>query len=448
MAWDGNSVPFNYTSTATNAATALFKINYYKRSENMYNSANVTLGRAKKRFDFTGERRDVATSLSFSGGVGSGSIPRANVGSYEKAYFTAKKVYAVCLVDRESIKASMDSKGAFVKATRETVQKTVESYNRNTSRILFGSKGILGGRFHTDAGTNVVRTINGVGGVWEYEITFPVQTGLTVGGWKEANWEERDFVQVVTGCTTGAVGTVDGSGGGFESTTAFFEVTAVDSSTRTVTISGPQNSAQLDAGHAAGNIVDGDCIVMQGSYENDPIGIKEIVDTTSGTLYNITVQRRWQSTQEDASGAGITTDIMNKIMLDIEKKFGKAPNLIVSSYTQFRKILNLLEDQKQYTVEPRSKDLKGKISFRGVEFMSSMGSVGIFPERFVEDDRVYFLNDNHLEIHHRPDFGWFDDDGTVFLRTANDDTYEARYGGYWQTYIEPTPHGVIHSLAV
>ena len=107
----------------------------------------------------------------------------------------------------------------------------------------------------------------------------------------------------------------------------------------------------------------------------------------------------------------------------------------------------MLEDQKQYIIEPRSPELQGKVSFKGVEFMSSAGPVGVFPERFIEDDRMYFLNDNFIEIKHRPDFGWFDDDGSVFLRTASQDAYEARYGGYLEAYIVPSFHGVISGLA-
>lgn len=416
-------------------ATALFKINYYKRSENMYNSANVTQGRVKKRFDFTGRSRVVATSLSFAGGVGSGTIPKANVGNYQEATILSKKVYAVVLIDRESIKASMDDKGAFVKSTRESVQKTVESYNRNSSRILFSDG--LGLLALGDATGAAVTGLGTVGSPFIVEI--PLKTGIQVGGWKEANWEEKDYVQVVTGATP-----VTGAGGVMEAD--LLEIVAVDATTRLVSLVG--TSARLTA--LVGGVIPlatTDAIAMQGSYENDPEGLKSILDKTAGAIYGIAVQRRWMATAEDALGAGITVDLMNKVMLDVEKKFGKAPNLIVESYVQFRKTLNLLEDQKQYTIDPRSKDLKGKVSFKGVEFMSSMGSVGVFPERFVEDDRVYFLNDNHIEVHHRPDFGWFDDDGTVFLRTTGDE-YEARYGGYYQNYIEPTAHGFLHSLAV
>jgi hypothetical protein len=188
---------------------------------------------------------------------------------------------------------------------------------------------------------------------------------------------------------------------------------------------------------------------MQNSKDNDPSGLKGVLDATSGTQYGISVARRWQAgAQVAAGGAGLTTDLMNQTMLEIQRKSGKVPNLIITSFTQYRKLLNVLEDQKQYIVEPRSPELVGKVSFRGVEFMSSAGPVGVFPERFCEDDRMYMLNDNFITIHHRPDFGWFDDDGSVFLRTASSDAYEARYGGYLEAYVVPPFHGVISGLAV
>jgi hypothetical protein len=200
---------------------------------------------------------------------------------------------------------------------------------------------------------------------------------------------------------------------------------------------------------------------MQGSssaVETDPEGLKGILKTQADLVaasknpYTIEPGRRWSAGHvEKALGAGISTDMLNKVMLNVKKKSGKSPNLIVCSFKQYEKILNLLEDQKRYSVSTRA-GLKSKsgadISFSGVEFMSIDGPVGIFPERFVEDDRIYLLNDSHIHIHHRPDFGWFDDDGTVFLRKANADAYEARYGGYLQIYINPCFHGVIEGLSV
>jgi hypothetical protein len=188
---------------------------------------------------------------------------------------------------------------------------------------------------------------------------------------------------------------------------------------------------------------------MQNSKDKDITGLKGVLDATSGNLYGVAVGRRWQAFQKAAGGSGLTTDVMNEIMLGVERQCGKVPNLIITSYVQYRKLLNQLEDQKQYIVEPRSPELKGKVSFRGIEFMSNAGPVGVFVDRFVEDDRMMFLNDNYMTIYHRPGApDWASDDGTVFLRKAGADDYEARYVSYSEFYCPPSFHGVLTGLAV
>ena len=390
----------------------LFKIKYGKLSENVYNSANVVLGRVKKTYDFTGRQKFIPVPQSFSGGVGSGSLPTANFTTVKDATITAKKMYAVAQIDRESIKASMDNEGAFVQGTKFVVQRAVESWMRNMSRSLFNDGTGALGQFSGNAGGTA---------------TAPTLTILASGSYsfKEANFEERDYVNV-------------------NSLASVFEITAVNPTTRVVTLSRVSGSDDLTMIGAGTHTV-----YMQNSKDSDPTGISGAVKATSGTLYTITVARRWQaSSQIDASSAGLTTDLMNQCMLDVERKSGQAPNMIVTSYTQYRKLLNILEDQKQYTLEPRSTDLKGKVSFKGVEFMSTAGPVGVFPERFCADADMYFLNDNQISIEHRPDFGWMEDDGTVFLRDANTDTYSARFGGYLETFINPVFQGIVYGLAV
>ena len=411
-------------------ASALFKIKYEKLSENVYNSANVLLGRVKKSYSFTGKQLSIAVPQSFSGGVGSGSLPTANAATYSDAQITAKKMYAVVEIDRESIKAAMSDEGAFVRATKEVVKKGVESFMRNLSRSLFND------------GTGKLGTSEAVSSGGARDLLAADSDGhiiVPIASMKESNFEERDLVDVIVdaAASTGAGTTISG-----------VEVIAVDPDNDTVTLS--KDKVVLgNFEDGSGNLQSAD-IYMQNSKDKDPQGLKGICDATSGTAYNISVKRRWKAKQKDAGASAISTDLLNEMMLGVEKQCGKSPNLIICSYKQYEKILNLLEDQKRYEVKTRS-GLKSKsgadISFSGIEFMSSSGPVGIFPERFVEDDRVYFLNDNHIHIYHRPDFGWFDDDGTVFLRKSNSDAYEARYGGYLECYINPCFLGVLSNLA-
>jgi hypothetical protein len=386
--------------------SALFKTKFGKLSENAYNSANVMLATIKKEYSFVGEDMKVAVPTFFAGGVGSGSLPTANPASAAKATIVAKKVYATTEIDREALKASMGNEGAFVEAMKWNVQKTVEAFNRNASRILFND------------GTGALGTIsaNATGSA-----TAPVIV-ITAATWVEGHWEENDYVN----CGTDA---------------SVFNVVSVVPSTRTVTLA--RLSGTLDLTSAGSGLI----VYMQNSKDNDPQGLKGVCDATSGTLYNVTVGRRWQATQIAAGGSGISEDILNELVIKIQYKCGKAPKKIITSYTQYRKILNFLEDHKVYYVEPRANELKGKISFSGIEYISDAGPIGIFADRMCEDDRMYGVNTDFITAQHRPDFGWFDDDGTVFLRLQSSDAYGARYGGYYQNYIIPTFQGVVTGLA-
>lgn len=390
-------------TTVSNA----FKTKFGPLSEATYNSATVLLARVKKSYNLVGELETRPIPNKFGGGVGSGSLPSPNASNMLKAEIRAKKVYAVVQVDRESIKASQSEEGAYVKMLKHAAQKGAESWVRNMSRILFGSgNGLLG---------SVTATITGTA-------SAPVCT-ITDATWNEANWEEGDFVNVGTDSSV-------------------FEVSTVDPADKQITLARLSGSLDITG---TGDI----SIYMQNSKDNDPEGLKGVLDATSSTKYNVTIQRRFQATQKNASAAALSEDILNEVMLEVERKTGKHPNLIICSYTQLRKAMDIFDSLKRINIEPRDQRLVGKIGLSALEYMSSSGkAVAMVADRFCDADRVYCLNDDHIEICHRPDFGWFDDDGTVFLRDADSDSYSARYGGYLQVFINPAFHGVITNLAV
>ena len=406
-------------------ATNLFKDKYEKISENTYNSHNVLLARVKKTFTFVGKQEIAPAPTKFAGGVGSGSLPTVNNDSVDSYSITRKKVYARAEIEREAIKAAATDEGAFVRSTKWVVKRAVESYMRNASRILFNNSSSDGGLGNGaiargDGATNVT----GTGTTGDPYVV--VLNSATI----EAFVEEGDFVHY--NAETGSAN--------------FLEIVSYAPGTQTVRLVG--TSAGLAALTGAGPVPVNIYLYMQGSKGNDPVGLGEVLKATTGTLYGITVKRRWQaSVQENAAGAGITTDMLNSDILEIDRKSGKTPDLILVSYTQFRKILNLMEDKKYIQIDPRSKDLKGVISFKGLEYMSSAGPVPIFPDRFMAEDEIYYLNTAFITLKHAPGHGWFDDDSTIFLRKADDDAYEARYGGYWQTLVSPTYQGIRYGLA-
>lgn len=392
---------------------ALFKIKYWKYYTNCFNTSTPLWNRIRKTNDFVGKKIEFPAPTSYKGGVGSGSIPETSNADYGDVQITSKKVYAADRVDRESIMAASNDEGAFVRAMAECIKKTVEADVWNHNRILFGNGDGSLGTIKASAGV----TDNGSG-------NYSIIIGEGASTFKEASFEENMFVNFASG-------------------TDLFEIQSVTPSTRTIVV-------QRQAGGT--NVpVESDVCYLQGSKDNDPQGLKNVLDATSSTLYNVTVGRKWQAYQEDVT-TGITTALMNKVMTRVEKKVGVPPNIIVTSYVQFEKLLNLMEDDKRYEmtqVKPRGyENVKGVMSFSGIQFMSSRGAIEVFPDKFCEDDRMYFLNSDHIVYFRRPNSGWVKEDigGNGYLRVAEEDKFEARLATYGQIFIAPTFHGRIKGL--
>lgn len=390
-------------------AKNLYKTVWGKLSENHYNSATPLNAIVKKSYTFTGKKLEVPVPTKMIGGVGAGKLPEANYFDPEMMVITRKKVYARAKIEREAIVAA-DDKGAFVRQTKNTVEKTVERYANNTERILHGDgTGVLGVVDTFTAGT--------VPGTRD-EIT------IAAANFIEANFEENDYLN-------------------FGSSTALYlledvEVSAAGVGTLYVT---------LLQGSAA-TITNGTAIYMQNSKDAEPMGLKGVVlnPTSAQKLYGIDVSRHWESSVIDANGAPVSTKLLSQLSLAIHKKSGKSPTHVLCNYKRFSDFMEITEDQKRYSVVESRYAKEVKLSFKSIELMTIDGPIPVILDRFLPDDLIYMINANYIEIMHAPQFGWFDTDGTVFLRELDEDSYEARYGGYWECVIHPPFQGAITGL--
>jgi hypothetical protein len=415
----------NYNLTT---ATGVFKTKYIRMSRDMFNSENVVLAKIKRNDEFVGDQALISVPTSFGGGVGTGVIPRANVTSYQRMLITAKKLYAIIEVDNEAIKASQTDEGSFVRLSKEPVKRGVQAWQRNLSRQLFNdSLAVTGAGGNGRLGTCNATAVTAVGST--YTLTF--DRTLAVGIWKQANWEIRDYVNVGTN-------------------SAEFEVTAVNptatATTATVALTQTVGTYNL-TGLASLDVY------MQNSRGNDATGLRGVLLATTGNLYNVAVGYRWQSpSQLTALAVGITPDLLNQQALDLKYAFGENHDMFVTSFVQYRKLLNQLEDQKRYMiVESRNEGPRGKFSFQALEFMADTGPIPVIAERFVEDDTVYSLNSDFIELHARPDGGWVEDPtmgGSIFRLSPTNDTWQARYAVYGDFAIMPSAHGIMTGLTI
>jgi len=410
-----------------NASKAL-KRQYGPGAINTYDISTPVLSQIKKSFNLAGERFEDYIPLSQGGGrgtTGNGTVPTSNVWKMDKAYFDSVENMSSVKLRRSLIYATK-GEGAWIDAQAESVKRGVILFRNNTERQIMGSgDGKLG---TIKAGGTI--TDNGGG-----SYTFP----LDVTTFIEANFEEGDLVNIETG-------NLDQ-----------FEITELDPDEEneyaapTLTVlrkTGSQIPAASDA------------IFMQGSENNDMQGMRGILTAVSGSLYGVPVQRRWRSYYVPSYGSGINVDLMDKVMLGVHRKCGEAPNLIITSHTQWRLLKSTLEDLKRYeatTITPRfnlpkmQKDLmnqalSGRLGFKAIAYDSPFGSAPVVVSRFCRKDEMFFVNSEQMEIKHMRGFGWHDEDGTVFLREAGKTNYEARYGGDMEFWMPPTFHGYVDGL--
>lgn len=413
----------NATNLNLTDISDLFKERFAGKTLDQYNNSNVLFAKIKKSFKFVGKKEYRSIGLSNGSGFGTGSLPTVShdSASYDQAEITHKKVYSVVEIDRLAMKAGANSEGLFdVSALEHVAKRAVSALSRNMERILFGNGD---GLLYTGNASN--SNVSGAGSAASPYVVNMNGDGTSMV-W--AKFEEGDLVNInaeTTNLSISAVVTTSGS----ES------ISLVGTSTRLAALTG------------AGPLTTTDKIYAQGSKDNDPAGLR-LIQNTTGSSYNIPhTNRRWQGSSIAAGGAGVSEDLLNQLVLDIEEKTGTTPDMIVASYFQFRKIKDFMSDHKRIEVSPRDEKLVGKVSFSALQFMSASGPIPIIASRFVEKDFVYAINTGKIEALHAPSFGWFEDDGTVFLRRDTADRYQARYGGYMQIFIEPAFHGVLTGLA-
>lgn len=410
-----------WTYSATNEAR-LMKIKYGKLIEDQFNKENILFARIKVKDDFVGSQMDMPIIQSIGGGVGAGNLPTANENKIGKASLSSKKLYAVTSIDRESMKAAKTDEGAFVRFTAFPVKIAVESFNRNLERMLTVGDVTGTGALITGNASNSNVTGAGTSGD-PYIVTFNATGVYNLA--HSAPFEEGDNLNVNTETTE-------------------VEITAITATSTSLILSLVGTSARLATLAGANPFTSTDKLYMEGSKDNEIIGIRGVIAASSSTAYGVTVGRRWQAYQKSAASAALTTDLINEMVIGIKRQCGKAPKFVLTSYVQYQKLLNLLEDHKRYAVPAR----RGEISFEAIQVMTPEGAIPVIASRFVLDTEMFFLNDDHIELHLRPGgFEWFDDDGTVFSREATD-SYEARYGGYGQSFINPHFQGYLHTLAV
>lgn len=390
-----------------------FKIKYGQGGLELYDAMTPLMSQIKKTYTHSGEKFQDKIDASLGGGVGGGTLPTPSQYQLRRVEFARKKQYYRAGIDREAIYASKDQ-GAFDEQLKTLAARGPKTFNRFIETQLFLPKAVSSNAL---VGGGVLGTIatGGVSGSNPYT--------LTLTSFKAANFEIGDIVNIET------------------ANTDKFEIQGISQSAGTITVyrnTGSQVPAQ------------GDAIFHQGNENNGILGLEGNLSFASGnTLYGESFGYRYEpGANINAASAGINTEFIDEAALSIHKLNGGSIDTIIGSHVQWRKFAATMEGDKRYCITKPVTDIKGHPGFKGIEYVGPNGSAVFLISRFCDDDKVYVFDKSKLELKHTRGFGWFDDDGTVFMREANSDSYEARFGGYMELYFLPHTGGRIHTLSI
>ena len=173
------------------------------------------------------------------------------------------------------------------------------------------------------------------------------------------------------------------------------------------------------------------------------MGLRGIVDdgTDLTTFQNLSAaaMRLWRGRRIDASSANLSSDLIQRLIDDVEVLGGEVVDTLIMHKKQRRKYLDIVMPQKRYADQNLDAGFQ-KVTFNGMELWLDIDC---------QDDRVYALKKSLIEKFELCPLEMGQHDGSdKWLRATNFDKFQS----YWRHYCnlgtsKRNAHGVIVSLA-
>lgn len=173
----------------------------------------------------------------------------------------------------------------------------------------------------------------------------------------------------------------------------------------------------------------------EGSYNLEMMGILGLID---GTTFNSTIfgidktqaaNSFFQSNVLTSIGT-INPDILNRGLDNTNEVSGRTINQWLAHFSIKREIIKLVEADKRYNVNPGigGNTFDAGAGYKGDQvFEFFYGGLPGQTDKDLPYGTLFGISNGLLEWYPETKGEWADDDGTVLLRTANTDQYEARW---------------------
>lgn len=394
------------------AAANYLKRTYGKAGVALYNTKFPCMGMVAKEYgQLKGERFEESIELSLGVGIGCGDqYPDASIPNVQKCFFGSRNLYSTGMISRKLMKTATGGESAFI-----------DSQKKVWADMQTGYAWLAEWSFHGD-GTGAVGTISVVANA---DPTFTVT--ISAATWNQHNHQVGHLYNI------GAAGL------------NVFRLTATNNATRQLTLV-RQAGAEVPA--------PADVIYMQNSRNAAPLGYEAIFGATFGvtSLYGVLTQDQWMP-YVDANAAGLAFDeeMLDDAVMAIEDRTGEPIDWILTAPIQWKVLKAQSTNLKSYTVPNPNvpAKLSAKYGFNALEYASPAGekTIPIMRSRFCRSTVCNLFNRSKIKVKHVHEPQFFDEDGTVFLRSPNKlDHYEAQFGSYQENFFYPTYHGQIQNL--
>ena len=409
----------NTPLTITNEAD-FFKFRYAKKSlATIYKDFPYWMAINKDQ-SFGGKELETKVELDHGGSTGFGTLPTAQPVTVDEANLTHKRLFARLMVDGLAWEASLDDADAMEEVSKFEVKRKTISFKKTLEEHLHGDS------------TGAIGTADG--STPTGSATAPVVI-ISAATYIKAKWQTKMIVNV-------------------GSATDNYMITAVNDSTRAITLSRLDGSVDLTSG-ALSSI-----LYLQGSKDVAFTGTRGVLSATSGSVYGIPVGKNWQASQLDASNAALTSEFLQQVVLDLYDVCGETPTMIELPVTQYKKLLSQASDLQRFEMSAKSpfsrtdgevqKSMKwlATLSFQGIGLATDRGVIPVIVNRFLKASECNLLNTDYITFHStRAGIHFKEKDGTVFMRREDSDEYEGRLALYGDQLIVPTYQGYIYNLA-
>ena len=321
----------------------------------------------------SGKDVKLAVVRGFSGsviaGAEDGDLPDPHKNRYANITAPLKNIYGTIEISDKAMRASRESSGAFVNLINAEMEGLVSSAKHNFRRMLFGD------------GTGRLCAIKTK--VAEDKYTVDVVKDYFVGM----------QIDVFTMMDKPAL---YGAG---------LYITAVDKSTKTVTLS-----------EGISDLIVGGHFYVHGSKDSELTGLGAIFD--GNTLYGFSKKDDpyFAPYIADADGK-LNEGLLSDVLDHMEENFNSKINIILCSY-QTRKKIAALADANRRVVNT--------IDVRTGYGAISVNDVPVYADKFCPDDRILFINSDDFALYQLCDWEWMEDeDGKILKQIPGKAGYSA-----------------------